>query len=89
MRPTYGCRSPTGLSLIHISEPTRPERISYAVFVSCTSLRTFGIVADLEAELGGPVVSSNQALAWHLHRLAGVQDALPGFGTLFEHGLPA
>jgi len=60
-----------------------------AVFVSCTSLRTFGIVADLEAELGRPVVSSNQALAWHLHRLAGVQDALPGFGTLFEHGLPA
>jgi len=57
--------------------------------VSCTSLRTFGIVADLEEELGRPVVSSNQALAWHLHRLAGVQDAVPGLGTLFEHGLPA
>ncbi|MDG2908878.1 MAG: hypothetical protein P6D49_11355, partial [Acidimicrobiales bacterium] len=60
-----------------------------AVFVSCTSLRTFGVIAGLEAELGRPVVSSNQAFAWHLHRLAGVQDAIPGLGTLFEHGLAA
>ncbi|MDP7508499.1 MAG: aspartate/glutamate racemase family protein [Acidimicrobiales bacterium] len=59
-----------------------------AVFVSCTSLRTFGVLAGLEAELGRPVVSSNQAFAWHLHRLAGVQDAIPGLGTLFERGLP-
>lgn len=35
-----------------------------AVFVSCTSLRTFGVVAQLEAELGIPVFTSNQVSLW-------------------------
>jgi len=54
-----------------------------AVFVSCTSLRLFGVVEALEAELGLPVVSSNLALTWRLLRLAGIDDQLPGFGRLF------
>ena len=54
-----------------------------AVCVSCTSLRLFGVVAELEAELGVPVVSSNLALLWQLLRLAGVDDQLDGLGTLF------
>lgn len=54
-----------------------------AVFVSCTSLRLFGVVAELEAELGVPVVSSNLALLWQLLRLAGVDDQLDGLGALF------
>ena len=55
-----------------------------SVFVSCTSLRSFGIVEDLEAELGIPVVSSNLALLWRLLRLAGVDDDVPGLGALFR-----
>ena len=43
-----------------------------AVFLSCTNLRTQNIREDLEAELGIPVLSSNQALAWHMSRLAGI-----------------
>jgi maleate isomerase len=54
------------------------------VFVSCTSLRVASIVEELEAELGKPVTSSNHALAWHCLRLAGVNDAVPGFGRLFR-----
>jgi maleate isomerase len=54
------------------------------VFVSCTSLRVAEIVADVEASLGLPVTSSNHAMAWHCLRLAGVRDALPGAGRLFE-----
>lgn len=57
-----------------------------AVFVSCTSLRLFGVVESLEADLGIPVVSSNLALLWRLLRVAGVDDQLDGFGTLLgEH----
>ena len=41
-----------------------------AVFLSCTNLRTLGIIDDLEQRLGLPVVSSNQALAWHMGKLA-------------------
>ncbi len=55
-----------------------------AVFVSCTSLRVAEHVEALEAELGKPVTSSNHAMAWHALRLAGVKDALPGLGRLFQ-----
>ncbi len=53
-----------------------------AVMLSGTNLVTFPILAALEAELGLPVVSSNQALLWSALRRAGVQDALR-LGRLF------
>lgn len=55
-----------------------------AVFVSCTSLRMATLIRGVEQELGKPVVASNSAMAWHALRLAGVRDALPQFGRLFE-----
>ena len=70
------------------------------VFVSCTSLRVANIIHKAEQQLGKPVISSNQALAWHLLRLSGVSCNLaqelsqkagqkPGqFGTLFNQPLP-
>ena len=35
-----------------------------AVFVSCTNLATFDIIAPLEAELGIPVLTANQVTMW-------------------------
>jgi len=55
-----------------------------AIFVSCTSLRVAEAVAGLERRLGVPVTSSNHAMAWHCLRLAGIDDALPAAGRLFE-----
>ncbi len=55
-----------------------------AVFVSCTSLRVVEIAAELEAEMGKPVTSSNHALAWHCLRLAGIDDKFPDLGRLFR-----
>ncbi|MEL7429067.1 MAG: aspartate/glutamate racemase family protein [Pseudomonadota bacterium] len=40
------------------------------VFLSCTNLKTHGLIEDLEQELGMPVLSSNYVLAEHLHKLA-------------------
>lgn len=57
------------------------------VFVSCTSLRLVAVAERLEARLGKPVTSSNHALIWHCLRLAGVNEALPGYGRLFREGL--
>ncbi len=34
------------------------------LFISCTALRTAGLVDRLEAAIGRPVVTSNQAVAW-------------------------
>jgi maleate isomerase len=57
------------------------------VFVSCTSLRVARIAEQAEALIGKPVTSSNHALAWHMLRLAGVDDRIEGFGRLYRTGL--
>lgn len=41
-----------------------------ALFISCTNLRTLDILADIESDVGIPVLTSNQVLAWDLLRLA-------------------
>ncbi|MFP6731567.1 MAG: Asp/Glu racemase [Alphaproteobacteria bacterium] len=56
-----------------------------AVFVSCSSLHVLPVIEECEAELSKPVLASNQAMAWHSMRLAGIDDALPGFGRLLMH----
>ncbi len=59
-----------------------------AVFLSCTNLRTLEVLESIEAVLGKPVISSNQALAWHMARLAGIEGG-PGVGALWPNGLAA
>lgn len=54
--------------------------------VSCTAIRSGAVIAALEAELGVPVVTSNQALAWHALRTLGLREPVPGFGRLLERG---
>lgn len=56
-----------------------------AVFVSCTNVRTLRILADAESALGLPVISSNQALAWHMLHLAGIRQQQKGLGRLLSH----
>ncbi|MCA3357207.1 MAG: aspartate/glutamate racemase family protein [Roseomonas sp.] len=53
-----------------------------ALFISCTAIRSAGLIASLEAELGLPVMTSNQVMAWHALRRLGLKDACPGFGRL-------
>jgi len=58
-----------------------------ALFLSCTGLRTVGILGVLEADLGKPVVSAVSASLWHSLRLAGVAQPLPGYGRLFDRAV--
>lgn len=55
-----------------------------AVFLSCTNLRTLGIIDRIEAGIGKPALSSNQVLAWHLCRLAGLRPPPGAPGKLNE-----
>ncbi|MCP3962232.1 MAG: Asp/Glu racemase [bacterium] len=55
-----------------------------ALFIACTALRAAALVEPLEDSLGIPVITSNQAMAWHALRLAGVADAPPSAGRLFQ-----
>ncbi len=54
------------------------------LFLSCTGMRGLAAVEPLEAALGKPVVTSNQAMAWHALRLAGHAAPLTGFGRLLR-----
>lgn len=56
-----------------------------AVFVSCTNVRTLDVLERAENALGIPVISSNQALAWHMLRLSGIDDPVHGYGQLLRH----
>ncbi len=55
-----------------------------AIFASCTNLRAVEVVAEAERTLGMPVLSSNLVLAWHMLRLAGIEDRLGCGGALSE-----
>lgn len=49
-----------------------------AIVVSCTNLATYELIAPLEAELGKPIVSANQATMWAALRMAGLAAVGPG-----------
>jgi maleate isomerase len=57
-----------------------------ACFISCTAIRSAGLIQALEASLGMPVITSNQVLAWHALCRMGVGQRISGFGRLFDIG---
>jgi len=58
-----------------------------AVFISCTNLWTYDVIESLEAELGVPVVSANQATMWAAVALTGLAACGDG-QRLMSRGLP-
>lgn len=48
------------------------------IFISCTNLPTYDIIAPLERELGKPVLSANQVTAWASLRRLGKSAVGPG-----------
>ena len=58
-----------------------------ALFISCTALRSAVIAASVEAQLGKPVITSNQAILWHALELIGKPYQVSGYGSLFAHTL--
>jgi maleate cis-trans isomerase len=55
-----------------------------ACFISCTAIRSAGLIEDLEGALGMPVITSNQVLVWHALRALGVERQVARFGQLFR-----
>ena len=53
-----------------------------AVLLGGTGLPTVGVLQTLEQDLGKPVVSSTQAMLWQTLHVAGVRQAVLGFGRL-------
>ncbi|MDF2231783.1 aspartate/glutamate racemase family protein [Albimonas sp. CAU 1670] len=55
---------------------------SDALLITCTDFPTLSLIDPLEAELGVPVVTSNQATLWAMLRAVGIHDRVPGAGRL-------
>jgi maleate isomerase len=53
-----------------------------AVFMSCTNLLTYDLIASLEQELGVPVLTANQVTMWAVLTAAGVAAIGPGQSLL-------
>lgn len=59
------------------------------LLISCGGLRTFGLLAPLEAELGIPVTASSLAGFWDVVRVAGLDPRLTASTGCSAHFLPA
>jgi maleate isomerase len=64
-----------------------PENVE-AIYIGGNGLRSVGVIQALEEDLHVPVLTANQALFWHLLRLAGTHVPVAGFGRVFDRNLP-
>lgn len=55
--------------------------------LSCTDMRSAEVVEALEAELGKPVICSNQAMVFGALQALGIVQPIAGFGQLLRQGL--
>ena len=57
---------------------------SDGLIAACLNFRSHSIIDALERRIGKPVVTSTQAVLWHLLRMAGVNTPIHGFGRLLQ-----
>jgi maleate isomerase len=71
------CATPATFWRDRAVEAARPDADVY--FLSCANISAFGVIEDLEARLGRPVITSNQTVIW---------DALCRLGVTERRGCP-
>lgn len=71
-------------SIEHAARAVAAQAECDALVIACTNLRCLNVIPRIEQATGIPVLSSNQALAWHMLRLAGIGDRNPALGMLFS-----
>ncbi|HEX3733085.1 MAG TPA: maleate cis-trans isomerase [Mycobacteriales bacterium] len=59
-----------------------------AMLVPDTAMRTFGLVNDVEEQIGKPVLTANQVTIWEGLRLAGDHRTVPNAGALLRPNTP-
>jgi maleate isomerase len=76
------CATPSQFWRDSAVEAARADAEAY--LISCANISVFGVIGELEAKLGRPVVTSNQAVIWDALRLMDWQDCRGCPGRLFE-----
>lgn len=68
-----------------IEKANTPE--AQGIFISCTGLKTMGLIDEFEETYKKPVVSSNSATFWNVLRLCGIRGVnIRGYGKLLLTG---
>lgn len=83
--PNYGTSvDPAELyDFVHRNAPSDAD----GVFISGNGWHTIPVIAALEEDLGGPVLTATQSSFWYALRLAGVGAQLDDYGQLFKKHL--
>lgn len=68
---------------LHHARSLRGQEMD-GLLISCAGIQIAPVLAQIERELGVPVVTSNQALVWACLGLCGVEKTSPGYGRLLE-----
>ena len=63
-----------------------PDNVD-AVVIGGGGFRATGAIDSIEASLGRPVLSANQAAFWLALRISGIEDDLAGYGRIFAEQL--
>jgi len=85
----FACTSATNISEV-TREQVREAFLAVdgpevdALVQAGTNLCAVEVAAELEQELGKPVIAINAATIWHALRAQGIEDKLTGFGRLLE-----
>ena len=75
------CATPPQFWRDRTIETAHPDADAY--LISCANISTFPIIAATEAEIGRPVVTSNQAVVWDTLRRVDGGGHADGLGRLF------
>jgi len=77
-----------------LAEPGRDEIVDLALgawdpssdglMIACLNFHSHLAIEAIEQRIGKPVISSTQAVLWHVMRLAGVDAKIPGYGRLLR-----
>jgi len=54
------------------------------IFIACTNFRCSDVIEEIETDSRKPVVTANQATAWHLMKLLGIDEPVEGYGQLLR-----
>ena len=54
------------------------------IFIVCTNFRCSDVIEEIENDSGKPVITANQATAWHLLKLLAINDPVEGYGQLLR-----
>jgi len=55
-----------------------------AIYMPCAQMPTFKNIALLETDLGIPVLSSFQAMLWHVFEMLDMREPIVGYGRIFQ-----